>query len=144
MQLLLNLDVPDLPAAVAFYQQAFGLTVGRELFDGTVVEMLGAGVPLYLLQKAAATRPCPETGVLRDYSRHWMPLHLDLVVADLDLALARALGSGAQQEGEIHEYDWGRLATLSDPFGHGLCLLQWRGKGYDLVTTHGGEIDAQN
>ncbi|MFN3767274.1 MAG: VOC family protein [Ectopseudomonas guguanensis] len=144
MQLLLNLDVPDLPAAVAFYRQAFGLTVGRELFDGTVVEMLGAGVPLYLLQKAAATRPCAETGVRRDYSRHWMPLHLDLVVADLDLALARALGSGAQQEGEIHEYDWGRLATLSDPFGHGLCLVQWHGKGYGLVTTHGGEIDAQN
>ncbi|MFV9683915.1 VOC family protein [Pseudomonas sp. NY15367] len=144
MQWLLNLDVPDLPAAVAFYQQAFGLTVGRELFDGTVVEMLGAAVPLYLLHKAPATRPCPRRGVQRDYSRHWMPLHLDVVVADLDLALARTLGAGAQQEGEIHEYDWGRLVTLSDPFGHGLCLLQWRGEGYDLVASHGRAIDAQN
>ncbi|WP_296272430.1 VOC family protein [Pseudomonas sp. UBA6323] len=144
MQLLLNLDVPDLPAAVAFYQQGLGLSVGRVLFDGSVVEMLGAAVPLYLLHKVAATRPCPEADVQRDYRRHWMPLHLDLVVADLDAALARALGAGAQQEGEIHEYDWGRLATLSDPFGHGLCLLQWRGEGYDLVTTHGGAIDAQN
>ncbi|MBL0952115.1 MAG: VOC family protein [Pseudomonas sp.] len=144
MQLLLNLDVPDLPAAVAFYRQAFGLTVGRELFDGTVVEMLGAGVPLYLLHKAAATGPCPRKGAQRDYRRHWMPLHLDLVVADLDSALARALGAGAQREGEIHEYDWGRLVTLSDPFGHGLCLVQWRGEGYDLVTAHAGAIDAQN
>ncbi|WP_161864548.1 VOC family protein [Pseudomonas yangonensis] len=144
MQLLLNLDVPDLPAAVTFYQQAFGLTVGRELFDGTVVEMLGAAVPLYLLHKAAATRPCPQADQQRHYGRHWMPLHLDLVVADLDLALARALGAGAQQEGEIREYDWGRLVTLSDPFGHALCLVQWRGEGYDLVATHGRAIDAQN
>ena len=144
MQLLLNLDVPDLPAAVTFYQQAFGLTVGRELFDGTVVEMLGAAVPLYLLHKAAATRPCPQADLQRHYGRHWMPLHLDLVVADLDLALARAHGAGAQQEGEIREYDWGRLVTLSDTFGHGLCLVQWRSEGYDLVATHGRAIDAQN
>ncbi|MGP0172178.1 VOC family protein [Pseudomonas sp. NCHU5208] len=144
MQLLLNLDVPDLPAALAFYQQALGLSVGRVLFEGTVVELLGAGVPLYLLHKAAATRPFPQAAVQRDYRRHWMPLHLDLVVDDLDIALARALAAGAQQEGEISEHDWGRLVTLSDPFGHGLCLLQWRGEGYDLVSSPLGESDAQN
>lgn len=144
MQLLLNLDVPDLPTAVAFYQQALGFSVGRVLFDGTVVEMLGAAVPLYLLHKAAATRPCPEAGVLRDYRRHWTPLHLDMVVEDLDAALARALAAGARQEGEIHEHDWGRLVTLSDPFGHGLCLLQWRGAGYDLVSLNPGGSDAHN
>lgn len=144
MQLLLNLDVPDLPAAVAFYQQALGLSVGRRLFEGAVVEMLGAAVPLYLLCKSAATQPCPGQGVQRDYRRHWMPLHLDVVVDDLDAALALAITAGARQEGEIHEYDWGRLVTLSDPFGHGLCFVQWRGEGYDLVMTHSGENDAQN
>lgn len=144
MQLLLNLDVPDLPAAVAFYQQALGLSVGRVLFDGSVVEMLGAAVPLYLLHKAAATRPCPQAEVQRDYGRHWMPLHLDRIVDDLEPVLARALAAGAQQEGEIGEHDWGRLVTLSDPFGHGLCLLQWRGEGYDLVRNPVGENDAQN
>lgn len=144
MQLLLNLDVPDLPAAAAFYRDGLGLSVGRVLFEGAVVEMLGAAVPLYLLQKNAATRPFPQAGVQRDYRRHWMPLHLDMVVADLDAALAQALGAGAQQEGEIQEYDWGRLVTLSDPFGHGLCFVQWRGKGYELVRTLTGEIDAQN
>ena len=144
MQVLLNLDVPDLSAAVAFYQQALGFSVGRVLFGGTVVEMLGAAVPLYLLHQAATTRPCPEAGVQRDYRRHWTPLHLDVVVDDLDAALARALAAGARAEGEINEYAWGRLVTLSDPFGHGLCLLQWRGEGYDLVRTHLGENDAQN
>jgi len=67
-----------------------------------------------------------------------------VVVDDLDAALARAIAAGARQEGEIHEYDWGRLVTLSDPFGHGLCFVQWRGEGYDLVMTHSGENDAQN
>ncbi len=80
MQLLLNLDVPDLPAAVAFYQQALGLSVGRRLFEGTVVEMLGAAVPLYLLCKSAATQPCPKQSVQRDYRRHWMPLWSSMIL----------------------------------------------------------------
>lgn len=130
MQWLLNLDVPDLPAAEAFYNRALGLRVGRRLFDGSVVEMLGAPVPLYLLHKTAGSSPCAREGIVRDYQRHWTPLHLDVVVDDLDVALARALAAGARQEGAISEQAWGRLALLSDPFGHGLCLLQWRGEGY--------------
>ncbi|MGE8501328.1 MAG: VOC family protein [Pseudomonas sp.] len=77
MQLLLNLDVPDLQAAVAFYRQALDLRVGRYLFEGSVVEMLGAPVPIYLLHKAAGSPPCPGVPSPRDYERHWMPLHLD-------------------------------------------------------------------
>lgn len=144
MQLLLNLDVPDLQAAVAFYRQALDLRVGRYLFEGRVVEMLGAPVPIYLLHKAAGSPPCPGAPSPRDYERHWMPLHLDFIVEDLDAALARALAAGARQEGEISEQQWGRLVTLSDPFGHGLCLLQWCGDGYGQVTTRSGESDAHD
>ena len=39
----------------------------------------------------------------RDYVRHWTPIHCDVVVDDLDLALARALDAGAAQEGVIRE-----------------------------------------
>jgi hypothetical protein len=28
---------------------------------------------------------------------------------------------------------WGRMVVLSDPFGHGVCLLEFRGAGYDAV-----------
>ena len=28
---------------------------------------------------------------------------------------------------------WGRIAILADPFGHGLCLLQFSGRGYDTI-----------
>jgi hypothetical protein len=30
---------------------------------------------------------------------------------------------------------WGRIALLSDPFGHGFCLLQFEGAGYDGIAT---------
>ena len=133
MELLLNLDVPDLAAAEAFYTHGLGLRVGRRLFAGSVVELLGAAVPLYLLHKTAGSGPFATARTGRDYGRHWTPLHLDVVVDDLDVALARALAAGARQEGTISEQAWGRLALLSDPFGHGFCLLQWRGDGYAEV-----------
>jgi lactoylglutathione lyase len=30
---------------------------------------------------------------------------------------------------------WGRIAQLADPFGHGLCLIQFLGRGYDEIAT---------
>ncbi|MCY1539757.1 Glyoxalase-like domain protein [compost metagenome] len=134
MQLLLNIDVPDLPAAVDFYTRAFDWRVGRYLFGGTVVELLGAPVPIYLLAKAAGSAPFAGSQQGRSYQRHWTPLHLDLLVDDLDVALARALAAGAQLQGAVSTQTWGRLACLSDPFGHGFCLMQWQGRGYEQVT----------
>lgn len=128
--LLLNLDVDDIERAVAFYTQAFELRVGRR-FDAEFVELLGAQAPIYLLQKPARSAPFPGAASSRGYARHWTPLHLDLVVPDLDAALERAVAAGAQLEGEPTAHAYGRLALLSDPFGHGFCLLQFTGKGYD-------------
>ena len=48
-------------------------------------------------------------------------------------ALATALGAGATLNGKINMYQWGKFAALRDPFGHGVCLLQFLGEGYDLV-----------
>lgn len=71
----------------------------------------------------------------RDYRRHWTPVHLDFVVPDLAAALARARDAGATLEGEPRTANWGRIATLADPFGHGFCLLEFRGRGYDEIAT---------
>jgi hypothetical protein len=30
---------------------------------------------------------------------------------------------------------WGRIAHMADPFGHGLCLIQFLGCGYDEIAT---------
>lgn len=129
-RLLINIDVDDMERAVAFYTAAFELHVGRR-FDRAFVELLGAEAPFYLLQKGAKTPPFPGAESGRSYARHWTPLHLDLVVADLDAALARAVAAGATVESPPSDHAYGRLALLADPFGHGFCLLEFRGEGYD-------------
>ena len=97
-----------------------------------MAELLGGTAPLYLLRAAPGT-PASAGGPKRDYARHWTPVHLDFVVPELEPALARAEAAGAQLEGAIREHDWGRLAVLADPFGNGFCLLQFVGRGYDLL-----------
>jgi catechol 2,3-dioxygenase-like lactoylglutathione lyase family enzyme len=42
MRLLVKVDVDDLERAIEFYRAAFGLHLGRRLFDGSVAEMRGA------------------------------------------------------------------------------------------------------
>jgi len=129
-RVLLNLDVDDIERAIQFYTQALELRVGRR-FDSGFVELLGAEAPLYLLLKSSGSAPFEGAPRMRDYARHWTPLHLDFVVADLDSALARALAAGAVLEAAPSQHAYGRLALLHDPFGHGFCLLQFQGKGYD-------------
>jgi predicted enzyme related to lactoylglutathione lyase len=129
-RVLLNLDVDDIERAVVFYTQALALHVGRR-FDGAFVELLGAEAPIYLLLKAASSEPFEGAEQLRRYTRHWTPLHLDFVVADLDAAVTQALAAGAVLEAPPSQHAYGRLALLHDPFGHGFCLLQFEGKGYD-------------
>jgi predicted enzyme related to lactoylglutathione lyase len=134
---LVNIDVPDLERAVAFYVRGMGLTLSRRLFGGTVAEMTGAPATIYLLQKEAGSPPLPGSGQRRDYARHWTPVHLDFIVDALEPALERALAAGAKLEGKVETFEWGRQAVMSDPFGNGVCLIQWLGGGYDAVEAPG-------
>jgi lactoylglutathione lyase len=130
IQLLINIDVPDLDAATTFYVEAFGFRIGRRL-GGAGVELLGASVPLYLLPKQPGSPAAETTRAERSYQRHWTPVHLDLAVPDVAKARARALAAGATAEGDISDHVWGRMARLADPYGHGVCLIEFRGRGYD-------------
>lgn len=132
MNLSASIDVPDTARAEASRGDAFGLEPGRRFGEGGV-EMLGAGVPICLLKKAAGPRSAGSFA--RDYTRHWTPPHLDIVADDREAALARALQAGAVQEGDIREADWGRIVQIADPFGHGGRLPQFPGRGYDEKTT---------
>jgi uncharacterized glyoxalase superfamily protein PhnB len=128
-QVFINIDVDDIEKAVTFYRAAFDLEVARRLGPG-VVELAGAQAPVFLLLKAASTPISPAVSVTRDYRRHWTPVHLDFAVADVVAAFARAVAAGATAESEVETHDWGSIAYLADPFGHGLCLIQLSAQGY--------------
>jgi predicted enzyme related to lactoylglutathione lyase len=131
---LVNIDVDDLEAATRFYVDAFGLQVGRR-FGANGVELLGGSAPVYLLPKAAGTRASTTTTQARGYARHWTPLHLDFVVADIDAAVRRAVAAGAALEEPAATHAWGKLALMADPFGHGFCLVEFSDGGYDAIAT---------
>jgi predicted enzyme related to lactoylglutathione lyase len=131
MNLLVNIDVPDLARAEAFYERAFGLSVSRRL-GSTITELRGASVPIYLLAKSEGSAAAGPHAT-RTFARHWTPLHLDVVVQDIAAAHARALSAGATAEGEIGVHAFGRLALMADPFGHGICLIEFNERGYDAL-----------
>lgn len=132
MQLYVNIDVDDVDKAVVFYTTGLGLQLSRRLFNGAVAELSGASSPIHLLPKAPDSVTA-QGAAKRDYERHWTPVHLDFCVDNLDAAVQRALDAGATLEGEVRAYAWGRIATLADPFGHGLCLMQLAPGGYANV-----------
>ena len=131
MSVLINIDVPDLETATDFYTVAFGLHVGRR-FGTDAVELLGWPSPVYLLRKDAGTVGAGDQP--RTYERHWTPVHLDVVVDNIDNAVARAVKAGARLEHAIRPTPYGKIAMLADPFGHGLCLIEFIGRGYDVIT----------
>ena len=90
---------------------------------------------MYLLPKPEASAATPGGATRRTYARHWTPLHLDVVVADIHAALERALAAGARAEDEISEHAWGYRVPLADPFGHGICLVQLKPGGYDAIAS---------
>jgi predicted enzyme related to lactoylglutathione lyase len=132
MDLLINIDVDDLAKAITFYEQAIGLQVSRR-FGSFGVEMVGASSPVYLLMKPGGTKPSAATDELRRYSRHWTPVHVDFVVPSIEAAVARAKKAGAICEDDIQTHSWGGIAHMADPFGHGICLIEFLGRGYDEI-----------
>jgi predicted enzyme related to lactoylglutathione lyase len=132
MQVLINVDVDDLDKATRFYETAFGLQAGRR-FGADGIEMLGSSAPIYLLVKAAGTAASSAIPQRRSYVRHWTPVHLDFVVEEIESAVRQALNAGAQLESAVSTHEWGRLALMVDPFGHGFCFVQFLGRGYDEI-----------
>lgn len=139
MDLRICIDVDDLERAIAFYTAGVGLTVGRRLL-ASWVELVGGPCPIDLLCVAAGSAPLGDDAPQRrTYARHWTPVHLDFVVTDIDAATQRLVAHGATLERPIADRVWGRMASLADPFGHGIDLLEFRGRGYDELLETGSE-----
>lgn len=131
-EILVNVDVNDIEAAERFYCAAFRLSPRRR-FGAGAVELVGASSKIYLLEKSAGTKGFAGSKDKRSYDRHWTPIHLDFVVEDLEEAIERSIAAGGLQEQPVRENSWGRIALMSDPFGHGYCLIQFSAAGYDAI-----------
>lgn len=117
-----SIDVPDLRAGVEFYTEGLGLEAeGRPSDDS--VHLRAGGVRIDLLEREPGSSPIPGGSGERDYRRHWTPVHLDLVVADVESAVRTAREAGATVESGPTSVDGELIATCADPFGNGFCLI---------------------
>ena len=90
--MIVNIDVPDLRSAVAFYTAGIEFTFRRYLFGGSVAELEREGVLVHLIEVEAPRSAFPG-GPVRSYSRHWTAVHIDLVVDELDAGVDRAMAA---------------------------------------------------
>jgi predicted enzyme related to lactoylglutathione lyase len=120
-----SVDVPNLVDGVRFYSEAFGFSKIAEPYPGVAVLRAGEA-EICVLEKAPGSTPSPLTNETRRYERHWTPVHMDLHVDNLKVALARAIEAGARQEQLFEDPEHGSIAFCSDPFGHGFCLIERR------------------
>lgn len=124
MRMIVNIDVPELVPAIAFYTTALGLKLTR-ILDDDVAELASGSCSICLLSKPAGSAPAPSVTEERRYTRHWTPVHMDFVVGDIEKAAKQAIAAGATRESECVEWRGSKCITFSDPFGHGFCLIEF-------------------
>jgi len=126
------IEVTDASRGVDFYCQGLDLTVKRR-FSPTWIELAGANCPVYLLADRPAIADLGSTTAMRDYQRHWTPVHLDFIVSDLDATVSRLIALGGSLDRDVKLREYGRIANMADPFGNGFDLIEFSGSGYDAV-----------
>jgi predicted enzyme related to lactoylglutathione lyase len=120
LRIIINIDVPEIEAAVRFYTAALGLAHTRTLDDDTA-ELTGAAATIYLLRKDPGSAAVQAPPVTREYQRHWTPVHFDLVVDDVDAAAERA-GCGREAGDRAHRLAWLALPEFQRPLRPRLLL----------------------
>jgi len=98
------------------------------------IELAGANIPIFLLADRPTVADLGTVKVPRNFERHWTPVHLDFIVADLDRMVSRLAAMGGTLDREIKTREYGRIANMADPFGNGFDLIEFSGSGYDGVS----------
>lgn len=116
-ELALHLVVEDIPAAVDFYERAFGASLTRQLHlpDGSVAtaDLLLEGVPV------AVAAPMPERSLVTPRSTGTSVAAYRFSVPDADAAMERAVSAGATVYSPVQDAFWGvRTGEVLDPSGH--------------------------
>jgi predicted enzyme related to lactoylglutathione lyase len=119
----ISIDVDSIERAIDFYTRGVGLSVVERGPDWA--HLTHEGQTIFIMQLPVGSDAIENAHSPRNYSRHWTPVHLDFVVADIDRAVERALGAGAKLDRPIQRRkDRGDMANMADPFGHGFDLIQ--------------------
>lgn len=121
IKLSVSVDVSSLKQAETFYVEALGCKKLRDQGEDMVV-VSTENCDIYLQQKASGTHPLDGGEVVRDYSRHWTPVHLDFLAENVDEIVEKIIQFGGFHEGG-ESGDWGSIAFCADPFGNGFCVI---------------------
>jgi len=133
LELHAYIEVADLERGIAFYSDGLGLALRRRLSPNWV-ELSGANLPVFLLGNRSPVAELGATRALRNFERHWTPVHLDFIVTDLDAAVRRLMELGGKLDRPTQSREYGRMANMADPFGNGFDLIEFSGAGYDAVS----------
>jgi predicted enzyme related to lactoylglutathione lyase len=106
-----QLPVPDLDAALAFYRDGLGHALVWRTEAAAAVRLPGSETELVL----QLDRPEPET---------------DFLVASTDRAVAEVVAAGGTVVVEPFDVAVGRVARVADPFGNVLTLLDFSAGRY--------------
>ena len=111
------LTVSDVPAAVAFYQKAFGFAK-RGIMNGPDGNPIHAELTL----RGTTLMLGPENPAMGQRSAKTVgasPAALFVYVENVDKVVAKALGLGATAQGPVMDIFWGdRCGFLTDPNGY--------------------------
>jgi len=121
MKISVSIDVSDLKKAETFYIEALGCQKLRDQGPDMVVLSV-ENSDIYLQEKAAGTPPLTSSEVVRDYKRHWTPVHLDFLCKNVDEVVTKIVKHGGLHEGG-DSGEWGSIAYCADPFGNGFCII---------------------
>lgn len=121
IKISVSIDVSNLKQAEAFYTEALGCKKIRD--QGSDMAVLATeNCDIYLQEKEAGSKPLTSGDTIRDYKRHWTPVHLDFLAKNIDEVVKNIIQSGGLHEGG-DSGDWGSIAYCADPFGNGFCVI---------------------
>ncbi|MDH5325473.1 MAG: lactoylglutathione lyase [Gammaproteobacteria bacterium] len=121
MKISVSIDVSDLKKAEKFYIDALGCQKVRDQGPDMVVLSV-ENCDIYVQEKAAGTLPTTSSDVVRDYKRHWTPVHLDFLCKNIEEIVTKVVILGGSHEGG-DSGEWGSIAYCADPFGNGFCVI---------------------
>jgi hypothetical protein len=128
MGVLVNIDVDDLSKAVTSYQRAAGLRIAGGV--GSARSFAPHHLPAH---DPPASRPSTRTDALRRNERHGRQYISISSSRILNPPRRQTIEPGATVEGRLRHVRRGRIAYLAAPFGHGICLIEFQGRGYDEI-----------